>query len=147
MRKQLTEEKEEIERQIKEKRENHTTRINLPSCNATRGSSLTPANAVANKSCLYSKVGVPKFKPYDHTTFKSNPRVESVMISAIKRYERSLEKAKETAAISEHNVKENVKNLHRMLDLEATKRKLDELNTKRFLELQMEEKVTATTNT
>eukprot|EP00826_Nyctotherus_ovalis_P007023 TRINITY_DN11726_c0_g1_i7.p1 TRINITY_DN11726_c0_g1~~TRINITY_DN11726_c0_g1_i7.p1 ORF type:complete len:176 (-),score=50.40 TRINITY_DN11726_c0_g1_i7:528-1055(-) len=151
MRRQLMREKKMIKEQIERKigaerlrRENNTVGVDVPSC-TVRNTSLVPAKTSPSKSSPAHKVAIAKFlaRPYDNPIWKpNNPRIESVMNSAIKRYEMSLGKAEEAAVTSEREIKENIQNWYKLLDLEASKRKLNELNTRKILELQIEQKVT-----
>lgn len=100
---------------------------------------------IASKDLAAYKVGVPVFltKAKDNIIWKDvpNSKIESTMMSAIKRYETSLEKAERAAFISKHDAKERAENWSELVDLEAAKRRLNEMDTRKFLELQMQENV------
>lgn len=126
------------------RRENYTVRANVPSCTA-RNASLAPAKTAPDRKSPARKVPRAEVLPRPRgrpVWVPCNPRVESVMSSAIRRYETLLEKAEEAAVISEREIEESTQNWYRLLDLEASKRKLNELNTRKVLELQIEQKVT-----
>eukprot|EP00826_Nyctotherus_ovalis_P046311 TRINITY_DN5217_c0_g1_i6.p2 TRINITY_DN5217_c0_g1~~TRINITY_DN5217_c0_g1_i6.p2 ORF type:complete len:153 (-),score=38.67 TRINITY_DN5217_c0_g1_i6:514-972(-) len=101
----------------------------------------------SKQNLIEYKIGVPVFltKAKDNLIWKDvpNSKIESTMMSAVKRYETSLEKAERAALISKHDAKERAENLTELMKLEATKRRLNEMNTRKFLELQMQENVLA----
>ena len=90
-----------------------------------------------------NNIGVPVFLTKANSIWKDTPnyKVESTMTSAIKRYESSLEQAGRAAIISKYDAKERAQNLNELMDLETTKRKLNERRIQKYLELQIKENV------
>lgn len=85
-------------------------------------------------------IGVPAFlTKANNPAWKKFPskHIDSTMREARRRYERSLDRARKAALISEREVEENARNWQKLVDLESVKRRVNMADTHKYLEMQM----------
>jgi len=122
IRDQLMREREMLERKLQEKRSKLKDEVD--------GSYFTGRDAVS----MLLKKG-------RNTHNLRSFNVDANMKSAIERYKKFLEKTRRTILASERVNEKRAMTVSRLADLNAQKRKLAEINTKKFIEQQIKDKV------
>lgn len=133
-------EREELERKLNEKK--CKLRSELETKNGKRNDRTYFTGESNSKAKLSYVVGTPAFLKSGRS--EQNQRsfnVDANMMSAMKRYEKFLEKMRKTVVETEWANKERALTLSRLADKKMQKRKMAEMHTRKYIEKQMREKV------
>lgn len=148
MKEQLMRERDLLEKEIQNKdnteRLDDNSNTKLVNCKTSNRNLPLESTFVGKKYMTYH-IGVPSFmmKANDDPGRKGNEnlKLKNTMMSAIERYEQSLEKAEKNAIAFHLDTEEKATTWNKLQDIETMKRRYNEINTQKFLEFQMEENV------